>query len=127
MGEREELKQKLAGRDDKIAMIQKMARESLDIWQDERQALIVEADKVFDDMSEIDKQTIEMMKAIFGVADQLTEAVRNCIDIKCPITPEVVAIVSSMIRGITNGHGAKEVETLMAIRNLAKNSSASSH
>lgn len=111
----------------KVDVIKKMARESLDIWQAERNKLIADADGVWDELTEANRHTATIMKAIFGIADRLSDAVRDCIDIDCPITPEVVAIVSSMVLGITNAKGAKEVEQLMTIRSMVKNTSGTSH
>lgn len=112
---------------ERINMIKKMARESMDIWAKDRQDLLDAAGIAFDLLSEPDKRATESMRALFKIADQLSDAVRNCIDIESPITPEVVSIVSSMVLGITNAQGAREVEKLMAIRAMAKNSSKATH
>lgn len=111
----------------KIEMIKMMARQSLEIWEKERQELIEEANRVNEQLTDEDKRGAASMKALFQVADQLTSAVMSAMDIESPITPEVVSVISAMVLGITNAQGAKEVEKLISLRIQARNMCQSSH
>lgn len=100
----------------RIEMTKKIATEELQHWRENRATTL-------ETLKATEAKTItKPIEELFLIADQLTDVIANCIDIEHHFTPEIVAVVSSVVFGITKGHGVmNEVENLLRISEGNKN------
>lgn len=107
---------------ERVECIKKVALEELGKWREARVEMLQEAQSV---SKEFD---IDVLEELFQVADQLTTVIESCINLQHGMTPEIVAVLSAVVLGITNGDGvAHEVDNLMRIKRERKQSHTTSH
>jgi hypothetical protein len=88
----------------KIEMVKVIARDNLDRWALSRLKTLEEIEENHD------------VAQLFIFADDLSDMVVRIMDIEHHLTPQIVAVLSSMVLGITNGTGIQEVENLIKVK-----------
>jgi hypothetical protein len=94
---------------EKIELTKRMATGELATWKGNRASTIAI-------LKEKEPAVVETVEKLFAIADQLSDTIIECMKINHHLAPQIVAIVSSMVLGITKGTGIKEVETLLRVR-----------
>jgi hypothetical protein len=96
-------------------IINELAQQELQRWNEARQN-ILSIGKVDIEAGGTTEEQLDVLRALFQIADDLSDIVVRTIDIPHGITPDIVGVLSAVIFGITRGEVFPEIEQILELK-----------